>query len=189
MRDMSENAAKSLVLALTSVASFMVALDALVVTTALSTIRLDLGASIEALEWTVNGTPRPVSGGLLALRAPAGIGLPGERARMVRVITVLSVQISAPAGRDRHRNRVAGLPLKPPSPYTAALRRAPASYRSRESDFNPDTDRARIEIAISTLKWICPQEARMNKLLTALIGVGAVVLISTVTPLRPPGGA
>jgi len=42
------------VLALTSVASFMVALDALVVTTALSTIRLDLGASIEALEWTVN---------------------------------------------------------------------------------------------------------------------------------------
>jgi MFS family permease len=30
------------------------ALDALVVTTALSTIRLDLGASIEELEWTVN---------------------------------------------------------------------------------------------------------------------------------------
>ena len=42
------------VLGLTSVASLMVALDALVVTTALSTIRLDLGASIEALEWTVN---------------------------------------------------------------------------------------------------------------------------------------
>jgi EmrB/QacA subfamily drug resistance transporter len=42
------------VLALTSVASLMAALDALVVTTALSTIRLDLGASIEALEWSVN---------------------------------------------------------------------------------------------------------------------------------------
>ena len=42
------------VLALTSVASLMVALDALVVTTALSSIRLDLGASIEQLEWTVN---------------------------------------------------------------------------------------------------------------------------------------
>ena len=39
---------------LASIASFMVALDALVVTTALSTIRLDLSASIEALEWTVN---------------------------------------------------------------------------------------------------------------------------------------
>src|SRR5437588_3540447 len=41
-------------LALTSIASFMVALDALVVTTALTTIRLDLNASVEALEWTVN---------------------------------------------------------------------------------------------------------------------------------------
>jgi MFS family permease len=42
------------VLALASVGSLMVALDALVVTTALSTIRVDLGASIEQLEWTVN---------------------------------------------------------------------------------------------------------------------------------------
>src|ERR1700746_1907447 len=54
MTESSETAAKSWVLALTSVASFMVALDALVVTTALSAIRFDLGASIEALEWTVN---------------------------------------------------------------------------------------------------------------------------------------
>ena len=42
------------ILALTSIASLMVALDALVVTTALSTIRIDLGASVEELEWTVN---------------------------------------------------------------------------------------------------------------------------------------
>jgi EmrB/QacA subfamily drug resistance transporter len=42
------------VLALASVGSFMVALDGLVVITALSTIRVDLGASIEQLEWTVN---------------------------------------------------------------------------------------------------------------------------------------
>lgn len=42
------------VLALTSAASFMVALDALVVATALSSIRQDLGASIEMLQWTVN---------------------------------------------------------------------------------------------------------------------------------------
>src|SRR5258705_4526673 len=32
----------------------MVALDTLVVSTALATIRLDLGASVEQLEWTVN---------------------------------------------------------------------------------------------------------------------------------------
>jgi EmrB/QacA subfamily drug resistance transporter len=41
-------------LALTSLASLMVGLDALVVTTALNTIRLHLGASIADLEWTVN---------------------------------------------------------------------------------------------------------------------------------------
>jgi len=54
MKELSENAQKTWVLALTSVASLMVALDALVVTTALGTIRLDLGASIEALQWTMN---------------------------------------------------------------------------------------------------------------------------------------
>ena len=42
------------VLALTSVAALMVMLDMLVVTTALSTIRVSLGASIEELEWTIN---------------------------------------------------------------------------------------------------------------------------------------
>jgi EmrB/QacA subfamily drug resistance transporter len=46
--------AKAWVLALTSVASFMVALDALVVSTALTTIRRDFGTTIEALEWTIN---------------------------------------------------------------------------------------------------------------------------------------
>src|SRR6476660_54181 len=42
------------VVVLTAVGSLMAALDTLVVSTALSTIRLDLGASIEQLEWTVN---------------------------------------------------------------------------------------------------------------------------------------
>jgi EmrB/QacA subfamily drug resistance transporter len=42
------------VLVLTSLASLMVALDLLVVSTALPTIRLHLGASLEELEWTVN---------------------------------------------------------------------------------------------------------------------------------------
>jgi EmrB/QacA subfamily drug resistance transporter len=42
------------VLGLAAVASFVVALDALVVTTALSAIRIQLGASIGQLEWTVN---------------------------------------------------------------------------------------------------------------------------------------
>jgi EmrB/QacA subfamily drug resistance transporter len=39
---------------LTAIGSFMGALDTLVVSTALPTIRLDLGASVSQLEWTVN---------------------------------------------------------------------------------------------------------------------------------------
>jgi EmrB/QacA subfamily drug resistance transporter len=42
------------VLGLAALASFMVALDTLVVSTALSTIRLDFGAGVAQLEWTVN---------------------------------------------------------------------------------------------------------------------------------------
>jgi sugar phosphate permease len=53
-RQLDSKSRETWVLALASVGSLMVALDALVVTTALSTIRLDLGASIEQLEWTVN---------------------------------------------------------------------------------------------------------------------------------------
>ena len=50
----TDKSAKTWVLLLTSVASFMAILDAMVVTTALGAIRQDLGASIELLEWTVN---------------------------------------------------------------------------------------------------------------------------------------
>src|SRR3982074_2340657 len=50
---MSRNATRW-VLALTAVGSLMAALDTLVVSTALSTIRVHLGASIAQLEWTVN---------------------------------------------------------------------------------------------------------------------------------------
>jgi EmrB/QacA subfamily drug resistance transporter len=42
------------VLGLTAIAALMVGLDALVVSTALSTMRIELGASLEQLEWTVN---------------------------------------------------------------------------------------------------------------------------------------
>src|SRR5438874_11535763 len=42
------------ILILAALAAFMTALDTLVVTTALSTIRRDLHASVAQLEWTVN---------------------------------------------------------------------------------------------------------------------------------------
>ena len=54
MTQINENGAKNWVLALASIASFMAALDSLVVTTALGTIRKDLSVSIEMLQWTVN---------------------------------------------------------------------------------------------------------------------------------------
>jgi len=53
-RQIARGSAQGWALALASVASFMVVLDLLVVATALSTIRRDLGASVEQLEWTVN---------------------------------------------------------------------------------------------------------------------------------------
>src|SRR3989440_9333486 len=50
----TRKAATRWVVALTAIGSLMAALDTLVVSTALSTIRLDLVASVEQLEWTVN---------------------------------------------------------------------------------------------------------------------------------------
>src|SRR6188472_4444608 len=50
----TERSRQGWALALTSAALFMVVLDNLVVTTALPSIRVDLGASIEQLQWFVN---------------------------------------------------------------------------------------------------------------------------------------
>ncbi|WP_433782571.1 hypothetical protein ACQPX6_22185 [Actinomycetospora sp. CA-101289] len=55
-------------LLLASVTSLMCALDTLVVSTALTSIRADLGGGVEALEWTVN-----------AAGAVAGAFVPGRR--------------------------------------------------------------------------------------------------------------
>src|SRR4051794_10424933 len=51
---MSKKTTTAWVVGLTGLGSLMAALDTLVVSTALSTIRVDLGASVEQLEWTVN---------------------------------------------------------------------------------------------------------------------------------------
>src|ERR671917_2354442 len=50
----STRGARGWVIVLTGIGSLMAALDTLVVSTALTTIRADLGASVEELEWTVN---------------------------------------------------------------------------------------------------------------------------------------
>jgi EmrB/QacA subfamily drug resistance transporter len=50
----SAAAAKAWVLVLTSIGSLMAVLDAMVVATSLSTMRVELGASLETLQWTMN---------------------------------------------------------------------------------------------------------------------------------------
>jgi len=69
-------------LILTSVASLMVGLDLTVVTTALNTIRLDLGASIAELDWTINAYTLTI--GVLLLTA-AAIGDRFGRRRMLAI--------------------------------------------------------------------------------------------------------
>ena len=88
MKEPTEKAKRTWVLALTSVASFMVALDALVVTTALNTMRADLGASIEALEWTVNAYNLSFA---VLLLTGAALGDRWGRRRFLLVGTVLPV--------------------------------------------------------------------------------------------------
>jgi MFS family permease len=54
MQESYDRGEKNWVLGVTSLASFMMALDALVITTAFATIRADFGASVETLQWAIN---------------------------------------------------------------------------------------------------------------------------------------
>jgi EmrB/QacA subfamily drug resistance transporter len=80
------------VLVLASAASFMAALDALVVTTALGTIRRELGSSIEALEWTVNAYNLSFA---MLLMTGAALGDRFGRRRMFALGLALFVAASA----------------------------------------------------------------------------------------------
>ena len=62
-------AQKAWTLGLTSVAFFMVALDALVVVTALPAIHRDLGGSIATLEWTMNAFTLTFAAGIITAAA------------------------------------------------------------------------------------------------------------------------
>jgi EmrB/QacA subfamily drug resistance transporter len=54
MQETYDRRGKSWVLGITALASFMMALDGQVITTAFTTIRGDFGASVETLQWTAN---------------------------------------------------------------------------------------------------------------------------------------
>jgi len=54
MQELDDRHLKNWTLGVTALASFMMALDSLVLTSALASIRGDFGASVETLQWTVN---------------------------------------------------------------------------------------------------------------------------------------
>jgi EmrB/QacA subfamily drug resistance transporter len=81
------------VLALTSAASFMVVLDTQVVTTALTQIRLSLGATLAALQWTVNAYTLTFA---VLLMAGASLGDRFGRSRMF--VTGIAIFIVASIG-------------------------------------------------------------------------------------------
>src|SRR6266702_7243553 len=78
--EMTMTARQRWVLALTSVAALMISLDALVVTTALHSIQLDLHASIGELEWTINAYTLSFA---VLLIAGSGLGDRYGRRRML----------------------------------------------------------------------------------------------------------
>jgi EmrB/QacA subfamily drug resistance transporter len=87
------------VLALISLTSLMIMLDLLVVTTALTAIRIDLNASLEELEWTVNAYTLPFA---VLLMGGAALGDRYGRKRMfvagIIVFTVASVACALAPG-------------------------------------------------------------------------------------------
>src|SRR5215475_230839 len=80
-------------LILTSVASLMVGLDLTVVTTALNTIRLDLGASIAELDWTINAYTLSI--GVFLLPAAAAGDRLGRRRLLAAGLAVFTASSAA----------------------------------------------------------------------------------------------
>ena len=87
----------------TTVALFMVVLDNLVVSTAIPVIRVDLGASLEQLEWTVNAYTLTFAAFLLT---GAALGDRFGRRRMFMIgIAIFTVGVGR--GRARALGRLA----------------------------------------------------------------------------------
>ncbi|WP_312878321.1 MFS transporter [Lentzea indica] len=84
-----ERSRRTWVLVITSIASLMVILDALVVATAMTAIRTDLGASITELEWTVNAYG--LSFAVLLMTAAAAGDRWGRRRVFAAGVTVFAV--------------------------------------------------------------------------------------------------
>jgi EmrB/QacA subfamily drug resistance transporter len=92
---MSEARRRTWTLVIVSIGLFMVVLDNLVVTVALPSIHRDLGASIQSLEWTVNGYT--LSYAVLLLTGAALGDLLGRRRMFITGIALFTVSSAAAA--------------------------------------------------------------------------------------------
>jgi MFS family permease len=111
-------------LAIVSIALFMVTLDNLVVTTALPSIRADLGASIEDLEWTVNAYTLAFA--VFLLTAPRSATASGRKRMFVVGLGIFTAgerrAALAPDSTHAHRRRgVQGLGAAIVAPLTLTL--------------------------------------------------------------------
>jgi EmrB/QacA subfamily drug resistance transporter len=92
MQESYDRSEKNWVLGVASLASFMMALDALVITTAFATIRADFGSSVETLQWAVNAFNLTFA---VLLLTGAALGDRFGRRRMFAVGIALFVLASA----------------------------------------------------------------------------------------------
>ena len=107
----------------------MAALDTLVVSTALSTIRLDLGASVEQLEWTVNAYNLCFA---VLLMTAAALGDRFGRRRMYAAGSLLFALASAACA------------LAPTVGWLIAARAAPGRRRRVRDDARPRAPQRRL---------------------------------------------
>ena len=107
---------KAWTLVLASLGLFMVALDTLVVTTALPVLRVDLGASLSDLEWTVNAYNLAFACFLLT---GAALGDRFGRRRMFSIGLFVFTAASAAAAVSPTRDR----PDRRPRPFRGSAPR------------------------------------------------------------------
>ena len=104
---MPDSRSRGWTLAIVSVALFMVVLDNLVVSVALPSIHRDLGASIQALEWTVNAYV--LSYAVLLLTGAALGDRYGRRRMFVIAISLFTVSSAAAALGKKRQLRSSGV--------------------------------------------------------------------------------
>ena len=109
-------------LTIVSLALFMVVLDNLIVTVALPSIREDLGASLEQLEWTVNAYTLAFA---VALIPGAALGDRfGRKRTFIAALALFTASSAAAALAPEHRTQ---LDRRPRACRASAARSSPRS--------------------------------------------------------------